>query len=682
MSVILKQSKEDVVTNMNITVDQLSINTIRTLAIDAIQKANSGHPGLPMGAAPMAYILWQKHLRHNPKDPTWPDRDRFVLSAGHGSMLLYCLLHLYGYEMTMNDLLHFRQWQSQTPGHPEKSLTPGIEATTGPLGQGTANAVGMAIAERYLAHKFNKPGHTIVDHHTYALVSDGDLMEGISAEACSLAGHLKLGKLIYLYDSNDISLDGPTSLAFSTEDVSKRYEAYGWKVFHVDNGDTNLEEIDVAITNAKLDTEFPSLIIIKTTIGYGAPNKQGTSSAHGSPLGEDEIALAKKALGWDHEKSFFVPEEAKLNFQTVLKKGKVLQEEWEKKFHHFTTKHPKLSEDWAMAMAGTLPSGWDNDLPSWNVGEKLATRKASGKALNAIAGKIPWMLGGDADLSTSTNTTLKEEGNFNGQTGEGRNIHYGVREHAMGAIANGMAYHEGIRSFVSTFFCFSDYMRPSIRIAALDQLSVIMVWTHDSIGLGEDGPTHQPVEHLMSLRAIPGLMIVRPCDGNETAEAWQLAISRKKGPVGLVLSRQGLPVLDRPNDKENRVALGAYIISEAKDNAPEAIIIGTGSEVHIAIEAQQALLKEGINIRVVSMPCWEAFQEQSDEYKELILPKSIKARISIEAGITFGWSRWIGDNGVAIGIDTFGASAPGQTNMENFGLTTEKVVQAAKKSLS
>ncbi len=670
---------EAVVSSSDMSIKQLSVNTIRILAIDAIQKANSGHPGLPMGAAPMAYILWQNHLCHNPNDPLWPNRDRFVLSAGHGSMLLYCLLHLYGYDMTMDDLRAFRQWESCTPGHPETLLTSGIEATTGPLGQGTANAVGMAMAERFLAHTFNRPAHTIVDHHTYALVSDGDLMEGISSEACSLAGHLKLGKLIYLYDSNNISLDGPTSLAFSTENVSKRYESYGWQVLQVDNGDTDFDAIDVAIAQAKTDTMRPSLILIKTTIGYGSPNKQGTSSAHGSPLGADEIALTKKTLGWDPEKSFFVPAEARTHFNTIVKRGQLIHDEWKRQFANYASAHPKLAKDWEMAFAKELPPEWNNALPTWNVGTTLATRQASGKALNAIASKVPWFLGGDADLSSSTNTTIENAGDFNDQAGERRNIHYGVREHAMGAIANGMAYHAGVRSFVATFLCFSDYMRPSIRLAALNKLSVIFVWTHDSIGLGEDGPTHQPIEHLMSLRAIPNLAVIRPCDANETAEAWQVMMTHHNGPAALILSRQGLPVLDRANRGHTGLARGAYTIVDTEGNSPQAIIIGTGSEVSIAVKAQSLLAKNGIRARVVSMPCWEIFAAQSTEYQESILPASIKARVSIEAGVTFGWNRWIGDAGIAIGIDTFGSSAPGPTNMEKFGLTAERVAEVVRK---
>ena len=658
--------------------EQLSINTIRTLSIDAVQKANSGHPGLPMGAAPMAYVLWQKHLRHNPNDPRWPNRDRFVLSAGHGSMLLYCLLHLYGYGLTLDDLRAFRQWGSRTPGHPEALYTPGIEATTGPLGQGAANAVGMAMAERFLAYTFNRPGHIIVDHYTYALVSDGDLMEGISAEACSLAGHLRLGKLIYLYDSNNVSLDGPTSLAFSTEDVPKRYEAYGWQVLRVDDGDTDLDAIDSAITQAKHDPDRPTLILIQTTIGYGAPNKQGTSGAHGSPLGPEEVLLAKKTLGSDPEKTFFVADEVRSHFRKGSHQGRQAQAEWEQRFSVYADAYPALAKHWKLALDGALPTGWDAALPTWNPGETLATRQASGIALNAIASKVPWLLGGDADLSGSTNTTIKSSADFDVLTRGGRNIHYGVREHAMGAIANGMAYHEGTRSFVATFFCFSDYMRPAVRLAALNTLPVIFVWTHDSIGLGEDGPTHQPVEHLMSLRAVPNMIVVRPCDANETAEAWQFAMYQCRGPVGLVLTRQSLPVLDRINRGSSGVTRGAYILAEADGGIPQAIIIGTGSEVFVAVDAHNMLAKSGIRTRVVSMPCWEAFEAQSEEYRESVLPMSIRARVSIEAGVTFGWSRWIGDGGIAIGIDTFGASAPGSVNMEKFGLTADKVVQAVK----
>jgi transketolase len=657
---------------------QLAVNTIRTLAIDAVQKANSGHPGLPMGAAPMAYVLWQRHLRHNPRDPHWADRDRFVLSAGHGSMLLYCLLHLTGYDLTMADLQAFRQWESRTPGHPETLLTPGVEATTGPLGQGTANAVGMAMAERALAHRFNRPGHTIVDHRTYAIVSDGDLMEGISAEAASLAGHLKLGKLIYLYDCNHISLDGPTSLAFSTEDVGARYAAYGWQVLHVEKGDTDLAAIDRAIADAEADTARPSIIVVRTTIGYGSPKKQGTSEAHGSPLGPDEVAAAKKALGFDPAKSFEIPKEAGAHLRSAVERGAQQQAEWDARFARYAEAHPDLAAEWRRVIAGELPAGWDETLPSFGEKDAQATRQASGKALNAIVARMPELLGGDADLSVSTSTALKDQGSFDGQTGAGRNIHYGVREHAMGAIANGIAYHGGLRSFVATFFCFSDYMRPAVRLAALNELPVTFVWTHDSIALGEDGPTHQPVEHLMSLRAMPGLAVVRPADANETAEAWRFAISQRHRPVALVLSRQKLPVLDR--ERARGVARGAYVVADAHGE-PKAILLATGAEVHVALAAHRLLAGEGIQTRVVSMPCWEAFMEQDAAYRDSVLPRSIRARVSVEAGVTLGWERWIGD-GAAVGLDRYGASAPGEINLERLGFTAENVANQVRSVLA
>lgn len=658
---------------------QLAVNTIRTLAIDAVQKANSGHPGLPMGAAPMAYVLWQRHLRHNPRDPHWADRDRFVLSAGHGSMLLYCLLHLTGYDLSLADLQAFRQWESRTPGHPETLLTPGVEATTGPLGQGTANAVGMAMAERALAHRFNRPGHTIVDHRTYAIVSDGDLMEGISAEAASLAGHLKLGKLIYLYDCNHISLDGPTSLAFSTEDVGARYAAYGWQVLHVDKGDTDLEAIDRAIAAAEADTARPSIIVVRTTIGYGSPKKQGTSEAHGSPLGPDEVAAAKKALGFDPAESFDVPNEAGTHLRSAVERGAQQQAEWDARFARYAEAHPELAAEWRRVVAGELPAGWDDTLPAFGEKDAQATRQASGKALNAIAARMPELLGGDADLSVSTSTALKDQGSFDGQTGAGRNIHYGVREHAMGAIANGIAYHGGLRSFVATFFCFSDYMRPAVRLAALNELPVTFVWTHDSIALGEDGPTHQPVEHLMSLRAMPGLAVVRPADANETAEAWRFAIEQRHRPVALILSRQKLPVLDR--ERARGVARGAYVVADAAQGDPKAILIATGAEVHVALAAQELLAGEGISTRVVSMPCWEAFMEQDAAYRDSVLPRSIRARVSVEAGVTLGWERWIGDGGAAVGLDRYGASAPGEINLERLGFTAQNVASKVRSVL-
>jgi transketolase len=670
------------VSKVDRALELLSINTIRTLAIDAVQKANSGHPGLPLGAAPMAYVLWQRHLRHNPTDPHWPDRDRFVLSAGHGSMLLYCLLHLTGYDLTMDDLKAFRQWNSRTPGHPEAKLTPGVEATTGPLGQGTANAVGMAIAERALAHRFNRPGHTIVDHRTYAIVSDGDLMEGVSAEASSLAGHLRLGKLIFLYDCNHVSLDGPTSLAFSTEDVGARYEAYGWQVLNVANGDTDTDAIDAAISAAEADTTRPSLIVIRTTIGYGAPHKQGTSEAHGSPLGAEEVALTKKALGWDPDKSFYVPEPALTHFRSAIDGGRQAQAEWQQRFDAYAAAFPDLAAEWQRTMRGELPQGWDAELPVFGAADAQATRQASGKALNAIAKRVPSVIGGDADLSVSTSTALKDAGSFDGQTGAGRNLHFGVREHAMGGIANGLAYHGGVRPFVATFFCFADYMRPAVRLAALNELPVTFVWTHDSIGLGEDGPTHQPIEHLMSLRAMPHLSVIRPCDANETVEAWRWAMTHREGPVALVLTRQKLPIIDRTRfGAASGLARGAYILADAEGGSVDAIVIATGSEVPLALAARELLSKEGLRVRVVSMPCWETFAAQGEEYRETVLPAAVRARVSVEAGATFGWSQWIGLEGIAIGVDRYGASAPGETTMEKLGFTAENVARALRTAV-
>jgi transketolase len=660
--------------------EQLAVNTIRTLAIDAVQKANSGHPGLPMGAAPMAYVLWQRHLRHNPRNPHWPNRDRFVLSAGHGSMLLYCMLHLTGYDLTLADLQAFRQWESRTPGHPETLITPGVEATTGPLGQGAANAVGMAMAERALAHRFNRPGHAIVDHRTYALVSDGDLMEGISAEAASLAGHLKLGKLIYVYDCNHISLDGPTSLAFSTEDVGARYAAYGWQVLHVKNGDTDFAAIDRAISEAEADTARPSIIVIQTTIGFGSPKKQGTSEAHGSPLGPEEVAAAKRALGFDPDKSFVVPSEAGAHLRSAVERGASQQAEWETRFGAYASAHPDLAAEWRRTLAGELPADWDGGLPTFVEKDAQATRQASGKALNAIAARVPELIGGDADLSVSTSTSLKDGGSFDGQTGAGRNIHFGVREHAMGAIANGMAFHGGLRAFVATFFCFSDYMRPAVRLAALNELPVTFVWTHDSIALGEDGPTHQPVEHLMSLRAMPGLAVMRPADPNETAEAWRFAISQRHRPVALVLSRQKLPVIDQTVARGT--ARGAYVVADPAQGKPVALLLATGSEVSVAVASQKLLAAAGIPVRVVSMPCWELFAEQDAAYRSSVLPADVRTRVSVEAGVTLGWERWLGDGGSAIGLDRYGASAPGEVNLEKLGFTAENVAGRVRSLLA
>ena len=658
----------------------LCINTIRTLAIDAIQKANSGHPGMPLGAAPMGYVLWQRHLRHDPDDPGWPNRDRFVLSAGHGSMLLYALLHLTGYAVTREDLLAFRQWGSATPGHPEFGRPPGVDATTGPLGQGAANAVGMAIAERLLAHRFNRPGFAIVDHRTYAILSDGDVMEGVSAEAASLAGHLKLGKLTCLYDSNCVSLDGPTHLTFSTEDVAVRYAAYGWHVQRVADGNHDTQAIDDALAAAAAETVRPSLIIVHTTIGYGSPAKQGTSEAHGSPLGEDEVRRTKVALGWSPDLKFHVPREAREHFRAGAQRGKTLHAEWRERLEAFTASYPELVAEWRRTLRGELPADWDLELPGFGPEDAQATRQAGGKIINALARRVPELVGGDADLSVSTQTALSGGGSFDGQSGAGRNFHFGVREHAMAAIANGMAYHGGVRPYVATFFVFSDYMRPAVRLAALSRLPVLYVWTHDSIAVGEDGPTHQPVEHLMSLRAMPNLAVVRPADPTETVEAWRWAMHHRAGPVALVLTRQKVPIIDRARFAPAAgVAHGAYVLADAAGGDPQAIIIATGSEVHIALAAWERLAGEAIRTRVVSMPCWEAFAQQSPAYRDAVLPPAVTARVSVEAGVTLGWERWVGTAGVAVGLDSFGASAPAAVNMERFGLTTERVVAAVRE---
>ncbi len=666
---------------MSASIDVLSINTIRTLSIDVIQKADSGHPGLPLGAAPMAYVLWQKHLKHCPTAPKWADRDRFVLSAGHGSMLLYSLLHLTGYPLSKEEVLNFRQWGSKTPGHPESFLTEGVEATTGPLGQGHANAVGMAIAERALAGRFNQPGFEVVNHHTYCLVGDGDVMEGVAMEAASLAGHLKLGKLICLYDSNDVTLDGPAKLSF-TEDVGKRYESWGWQVLHVQDGNNDLAALDKALTDAKAETNKPTMIIVKTTIGYGSPNKSGKSSSHGSPLGKEEIALTKKALGWNYEEPYFIPPEALENFRTAVPRGEAAVAAWKQRFEAYRATHPVLAADFERVTSGALPEGYALALPTFPAGTGVETRTAAGQSLNALAKAVPEIIGGDADLGGSTKTVLKDEGSFEGRTGKGRNIHFGVREHAMAAIANGMSYHGGVRPFTATFFCFVDYMRPSVRLAAMNGLPVVHVWTHDSIGLGEDGPTHQPVEHLMAVRTIPGLCTVRPADANEAAEAWRFAIERTKGPTGLVLTRQKVPTFDRTKfGAASGLHQGAYVLVEASA-APKCILIATGSEVQLAVGAAEELEKAGVPTRVVSMPCMEQFRAQPAAYKESVLPSAVKARVSVEAGVTFGWREWVGDKGECIGVDEFGASAPDKVLYEQYGLTVSHVVAAAKKALS
>ncbi|MCE9574364.1 MAG: transketolase [Deltaproteobacteria bacterium] len=656
---------------------QLAINTIRTLSIDAVQKANSGHPGLPLGASPMAYTIWQRHLRFDPTAPGWADRDRFVLSPGHGSAMLYSLLHLYGYDLPLDQLKSFRQWGSKTPGHPEWHHTAGVEATTGPLGQGAANAVGMAIAEKYLATLWNRPGHTIVDHHTYAIVSDGDVMEGVALEAASLAGHLALGKLIYLYDANEVTLDGPLKLIMS-EEVGARYAACGWQVLMVTDGDHDIGALDRAIAEAIADTSRPSLIVVRTTIGFGSPKKAGSSAAHGSPLGDAEVAATKKALGWDPASSFEVPAAARAHAGEAVARGQAAHAAWRERFAAWRAAHPELATQWDAAWAGQLPAGWDAAMPTWKLGESVATRSASGKIMGAIAKTVPWFFGGDADLGGSTKTIVPG-GDFEGRTGEGRNLRFGIREHAMGSICNGFAYHGGLRGYASTFFVFSDYMRPAVRIAALNQQPVIYVWTHDSVGLGEDGPTHQPVEHLMSLRAMPHLWLIRPADANETAVAWKLALTRPTGagggPIGLVLSRQDLPVVTPAGAPG--AERGAYVLAEATGPV-RAIVIATGSEVQTALAARTALEAAGVGVRVVSMPCWELFAEQDAAYRESVLPAAITARVAVEAGVTFGWREWVGTRGVAIGIDRFGASAPGEEVLEKLGVSAEAVTAAVR----
>ena len=663
------------------SVDLLCVNTLRTLAIDAIDEARSGHPGLPLGAAPMAYVLWQRFLRHDPADPSWPDRDRFVLSAGHGSALLYALLHLTGYDLPLDELRRFRTWGSRTPGHPEVGAVPGVEATTGPLGQGAANSVGMAMAERALAHRFNRPGHEIVGHRTFALVSDGDLMEGVAAEAASLAGHLGLGRLIWLYDANGISLDGSTSLCFDGEDVAARFRALGWQVLEVAEGDTDLAAIEGAIESALAEEGRPSLIRVRTTIGFGSPNKAGRSAAHGSPLGEEESRLVKEALGWEAGARFHVPEEAARQLDARAR-GAEHRARWRERLDAWAAAHPELAEEWRRRQAGELPADLELGLPEWEPGEKVATRAASGAVLGALADRLPELLSGDADLSSSTRTALAGSARFDGRSGEGRNVCFGVREHAMGAIANGILGHGGLRPFVGTFLVFSDYMRPPVRLAAMGGLPAIYVWTHDSIGVGEDGPTHQPVEHLMSLRAVPGLRVLRPADACETAAAWLEALRRRDGPTALVLSRQGLPVLAGSRERAPEgVARGAYVLADEEGGVPDAIAIASGSEVQLAVEARERLGAEGLRVRVVSMPCWETFAEQEPARRDEVLPPEVVARVSVEAGVTLGWERWIGSGGTAIGVDRYGASAPGPELFQRYGVDVERVTEALRAAI-
>ena len=675
--------------------DALCINTIRFLAVDAVQNADSGHPGMPMGMAPTAYLLWTKLLKYNPKNPRWPDRDRFVLSAGHGSMLLYSMLFLTGYDLSLDDIKSFRKWGSRTPGHPEYGVTPGVECTTGPLGQGFANGVGMAIAERYLAAKFNRPGHEIVDHYTFVICSDGDMMEGIASEAASLAGHLGLGKLIYIYDNNHVTLSADTKLSF-TEDVNRRFDAYGWHTQSVEDGN-DLDAILKAVTAAKEDIKRPSLISIRTHLGYGSPNKQDSFEAHGSPLGVEEVRLTKDNLGWPPDEVFYVPDQALKVFREAGEKGPGREEEWTGLMRSYGKKYPELLTEWELMTGPKLPEGWDRDIPVFAPDAKgMATRSAGGKVLNALAEKIPSLIGGSADLDPSTKTAMDGRGDFqhngNGDEGiqgavsghwgyGGANVAYGVREHAMGAISTGMSLHGGLIPFTATFFVFSDYMRPAIRLAALSSAKVIYVFTHDSVALGEDGPTHQPVEQLASLRAMPGIRVIRPADANETAEAWKSAVMEKEGPVALVLTRQNVPVIDRSKySLASGLHMGAYILADAPKGRPELVIIATGSEVHLALEAYETLIKEGAAVRVVSMPCWESFEKQSAEYRAKVLPPGT-ARVTVEAASTFGWDRYAGQEGISIGIDRFGASAKGSVNLEKFGFTAENIIEKSRTLL-
>lgn len=672
------------------TLEEVCINTIRFLSADAVQNANSGHPGMPMGAAAMAYTLWTKFLKFNPKDPNWFDRDRFVLSAGHGSMLLYSLLYLTGYDLPLDELKHFRKWGSKTPGHPERGHTVGVEVATGPLGQGFGNAVGMAIAEAWFAARFNKPGHSIVDHYTYGICGDGDLMEGVSQEAASLAGHLQLGKLIFLYDHNHISLAGQTSLTF-TEDVGKRFEAYGWHTRHVHAGN-DTEEIAKAIEEARAEHRKPSLILVRTHIGYGSPKKQDTFEAHGNPLGEEELQAAKKALGWPTMDKFYLPDDAVNYFRQAVGKGREAQQNWQQRFDAYKKAFPKESAELEQMLSGKLPENWGADLPKWKPEDKpLATRAAGGQAMNALAKRIPNIMGGSADLNPSTNTALKGEGDFQppesggpaaqGAVGgvwgyAGRNVAFGVREHAMGAAVNGMAAHGGLLPYSATFLVFSDYMKPSVRLGSLSQLKAFYIFTHDSVAVGEDGPTHEPIEHLAGLRAIPGLNVMRPADATETAESWAVAVQHN-GPTLFALTRQNVPHLDRSKAKNADVSKGAYIISEAEGGSPDVILIGSGSEVSLCTKAQEKLKGYQIKARVVSIPSWYLFEKQDESYRESVLPKNLKKRVTVEAACTYGWAKWAGDEGIMIGIDHYGASAPGDEIMKHFGLTSEHVTSAA-----
>lgn len=667
---------------MEITADLINraINTIRFLSADAVQKANSGHPGLPMGAAAMAYTLWTRHLRFNPHNPAWPGRDRFILSGGHGSALLYSLLYLTGYDLPLDEIKNFRQWGSLTPGHPEYGLTPGVEVTTGPLGQGFANGVGMAIAQAHLAAEFGKPGHDILDYYIYAIVTDGDLMEGVASEAASLAGHLGLGRLIYLYDDNHISIDGSTKLAF-TEDRARRFKAYGWHVQRVRDGN-DIEAVDEAIRQAQLDPR-PSLILCRTHIGYGLPTRQDTAKAHGEPPGDDELNGAKVKLGWPVEPRFYIPEDVLAHFRQAIPRGEKLETEWRTRLRAYLAEYPQLDTELERRLSGTLPDGWDQDLPVFPADAKgMATRSASGKVINALAAKLPELIGGSADLAPSNNTWIQGSLDFQKKTPEGRNFHFGVREHAMGSIVNGMSVHGGVIPYGATFLVFSDYMRPAIRLSALSHYPCIWIFTHDSIGLGEDGPTHQPVEQLAALRAIPDLVVIRPADANEVSEAWRVVIARRHGPTALILTRQSVPVIDRQvYAPASGLQKGAYVLADVGDKAPELVLMASGSEVSLIIESAMRLVMEGVSLRLVSFPSWELFKKQDVTYQQQVLPPEIKARLAVEAGVSQGWERWVGNQGAVISIERFGASAPYKIIFEKYGLTADHIVEEAHNVL-
>ncbi|CAM2983626.1 transketolase [Paenibacillus sediminis] len=671
-------------TEKNHAIDNLSITTIRTLAIDAIEKANSGHPGMPMGAAPMGYQLFAKTMTHNPDNPTWINRDRFVLSAGHGSMLLYSLLHLSGYALPLEELKRFRQWGSLTPGHPEFGHTAGVDATTGPLGQGIAMAVGMAMAEAHLGATYNKDNFKIVDHYTYAICGDGDLMEGVSHEAASLAAHLKLGKLVVLYDSNDISLDGKLNLSFS-ESVQKRFEGYGWQVLRVEDGN-DLAAIEKAIEEGKKDTTRPTLIEVKTVIGYGSPNKQGKGGhggTHGSPLGKEEAKLTKEFYGWKYEEDFYVPAEVREHFAAVKARGIAANKAWDEQFAKYKAAYPELAKQFELALAGDLPEGWDKELPKYSVEDKaVSTRVASGKALNGLVNGVPQLIGGSADLESSTMTHLNGQESFTPADYSGRNVYFGVREFGMAAAVNGMMLHGGVKAFGGTFFVFTDYLRPAVRLAAIMKVPSVFVLTHDSIAVGEDGPTHEPIEQLASLRIIPDLTVIRPADANETSAAWAYAVENKQNPVALVLTRQNLPILEGTAEKAREgIKRGAYVVSDAKNGKPVAQILATGSEVQLAVRAQAALAEEGIEVRVISMPSWDLFDKQDQAYKDSVILPDVKARLAVEMAHPFGWERFVGEKGDILGINKFGASAPGDKVMAEYGFTVENVVSRVKALL-